>query len=327
MNPPRTALSRRAALQGLVGAAGLACGARPPEEEPPPPDVEPAQPPRLRRTAPPPTWPDGPAPELVLAVQDGGTDITWYADGTVLRSHMSSTTWGSPGFLQMPELELWHVDAAELARLRGRIAAPEVLGAAPTYRRSGLKDGSYMVIAAGSRRIYLISAPPDLPAPLAELVATYHRMFATFEAERVDGFIARGPHLLAVHERWFRGRPFADRLVVFANGALEYRVTHSDAPDLPNGDDPIPQIRLERVPLAALTELRDALAAPSLAKVPSHGPMNVNSSPGTSHMLAHAGAVPRIRLEPGDVSHAGLQPLLAALSRLRERFAAPPDEA
>lgn len=195
----------------------------------------------------------------------------------------------------MPDLELWHFDAAELERLRGLIAAPEVLGAASTYRRSGLKDGGYMAIVAGSRRIYFIAAPPNLPPPLAELAATYHRIFDTFEAERVDGFLARGPHLLAVHERWFRGRPFGDRLVVFGNGVLEYRVTHSDAPDLPNGDDPDPQIRLEQVPLAALTDLRDVLAAPALAKVPSHGVMNVESGPGTSHMLAHAGAVPRIR--------------------------------
>lgn len=327
MNPHRTALSRRAALRGLVGAAGLACGAGPPPEEEPPPYFEAVAARRPRRTAPPPTWPDGPAPELVLAVQEGGTDITWYADGTVLRSHVGSTTWGSPSFLQMPDLELWHVDAAELARLRGLIGAPEVLGAASTYRRSGLKDGGYMAIVAGSRRIYLIAAPPDLPAPLAELAATYRRMFETFEAERIDGFLARGPHLLAVHERWFRGRPFADRLVVYGNGVLEYRVTHSDAPDLPNGDDPDPQIRLEMVPLATLTALRDVLAAPALAKVPSHGAMNVESRPGTSHMLAHAGAVPRIRLEPGEAPHAALQPLLAALSRLRERFAAPPDEA
>ncbi len=325
MNPTRTALSRRAALQGLVGAAGLACGAGPPPEEEP--DFAYVETLRPKRTAPPPMWPDGPAPELVLAVQDGGTDITWYADGTVLRSHGWSTTWGSPGFLQMPALELWHVDAAELERLRGLVAAPEVLGAASTYRRSGLKDGGYRVIVAGSRRIYLIGGPPDLPAPLAELAATYHRMFDTFEAERVDGFLARGPHLLAVHERWFRGRSFADRLVVFGNGVLEYRVTHSDAPDLPNGDDPDPQIRLEVVPLATLTGLRDVLAAPALAKVPSHGVMNVESGPGTSHMLAHAGAVPRIRLEPGEVPHADLQRLLAALSQLRERFAAPPDEA
>jgi hypothetical protein len=325
MNPTRTALSRRAALQGLVGAAGLACGARPPPEEEP--DFEYVEPPRLKRTAPPPTWPDGPAPELVLAVQDGGTDITWYADGTVLRSHVWSTNWGSPSFLQMPALELWHVDAAELERLRGLIAAPEVLGAASTYRRSGLKDGGYRVIAAGSRRIYLIGAPSELPAPLAELAATYHRMFDTFEAERVDGFLARGPHLLAVHERSLRGRPFADRLVVFGNGVLEYRVTHSDAPKLANGDDPDPQIRLEVVPLATLTALRDVLAAPALSKVPSHGAMNVESGPGTSHMFAHAGAVPRIRLEPGEAPHADLRPLLAALSQLRERFAAPPDEA
>jgi hypothetical protein len=154
-----------------------------------------------------------------------------------------------------------------------------------------------------------------------------HRMFATFEAERVDGFLARGPHLLAVHERSFRDRRFADRLVVFDNGVLEHRVTYSDAPDLPNGDDPDPQIRLERVPLATLTGLRDALAAPALANVRSHGEMDVASVHGTSHMFAHAGTVPRIRLEPDDVPHADLQPLLAALSQLRERFPAPPDEA
>ena len=44
-------------------------------------------------------------------------------------------------------------------------------------------------------------------------------------------------------------------------------------------------------------------------------------------MFAHAGAIPRIRLEPGEVTHADLLPLLAALSQFRERFAAPPDEA
>src|SRR5688572_14754376 len=127
MSTPRTSLSRRIALQGLVGAAGLACGARPPPEEEPLVEAVETRPPR--RTAPLPTWPDGPAPEFVLAVNHGGTDITWYADGTVLRSHGWTTTWGSPGFLQLPELELWHVDAAELERLRGLVAAPEVVGA------------------------------------------------------------------------------------------------------------------------------------------------------------------------------------------------------
>lgn len=76
---------RRAALQGLVG------------------------------TATPPTWPDGPALELVLAVDDGATDTTWYADGTVPRIRLE------PGEVQHAELPSL---LAALSHLRGNFAAP-----------------------------------------------------------------------------------------------------------------------------------------------------------------------------------------------------------
>lgn len=44
--------------------------------------------------------------------------------------------------------------------------------------------------------------------------------------------------LQAGHDGAGGGVPrFADRLVVFGNGVLEFRVTHSDTPDFPNGDE------------------------------------------------------------------------------------------
>ena len=98
-------ISRREAL-ALLGAASVACTARSSGDGDP----------SVERPAP--SWPDGPAPEVVLAIDGSGTDHGWYADGTVLRSSSEVTMSGSEQHLRMPGLDVAHVGPDEVTRLR-----------------------------------------------------------------------------------------------------------------------------------------------------------------------------------------------------------------
>jgi hypothetical protein len=314
-------VSRREALRGLVGvgAACVACTSHHTAEEERGASAEPP-------ARPVPEWPAGPAAEVVLTIDGGGPDVTWYADGLVLRSLAGATTWASERFLRMPELHLLRLDDGELAQLRGLVGSAEFGGAGSTYLQPKVKDGTHLFLTAGVRRIHIGNRPPDLPDVLTRLQTAYHEIFRRFTAEGVDAFAARQPRLVAVHERQLRARRFADRLTVFANGVLDYRVTWSDAPP-GDGESQAPVMRVEQAPVAALADLQAALQAHGLDAVPplSPDPGDMATS-GTTHMIAHAGPVSRIRVFPGHPTPDPMRPVFAAMSELRARFGAPPDE-
>jgi hypothetical protein len=172
------------------------------------------------------------------------------------------------------------------------------------------------------------NSPKNLPDGLAQLKETYHAAHERVDALGVDAFLAREPHLVAMHRRSFQSQRFADELRVFANGVLDHRVTSSDAKDQANGDSVDPRISLEKVATDALAGLRTALADLDrnfvLALSPDPGD---HAKTGTTHLLAHAGAVPRIRAQCGHPLPNPLRPVVAALAELRRRFDVPPDEA
>lgn len=314
-------LSRRALLRrlGVAGAAWVACTSKVGE-----PEVRSEKAPASR---PIPQWPDGPAAEVVLAIAGGASDTTWYADGLVLRARSGDMMWGSEEMLRQPELHLTCVTAEEIARLRGLVGAAAVQRAAPVYLQPGLHDGLHLFVVAGPRVIHLGNEPPGLPAELAQLKQAYHDVDAKLDSEGVDAFVAREPRLVARHSRAFRSGDFSDELIVFANGVLDYRVTGREPRPQPDKDWPYPKIRVEQVAGDALAPLQSALAALGRATVDAHTRIGDHTRSGTSHVLARAGAPPRIHWRWGTPVAEPLMPVFAALYELRRRFDAPPDEA
>lgn len=306
-------LSRREILRRL-GAAGALWAACTPRGEAPPPL---------------PRWPEGPVPEIVLAIMGSGTDTTWYADGLVLRRDVEDVTFsGSEEMRRTPRLHLTHVGAEEVARLRGLVESEEVQNAWWEYRRPSVHDGGYRIIAAGKRRIGIHSEPEKLPEPIAQLLAANRAVYERIETEGVDGFVAEEPRLVAVHTRWFTKKQFVDELIVFANGVVDYRVTLSDEPERPNGDKPYPTFRVEKLPREALAQLHASLATLEQSSFPwySRNP-DRSQDRGTVHIFAHGGKIARIRVDRGVAAPEPVRPALAAMDELRRRFDAPPDEA
>lgn len=304
LDPPAT---RRDLLRLLAGATALACT------------------PRGDDAPPAPQWPDGPAPELVLAI-DGDSSVTWYADGLVLCERSPGVMmWGSEEMKRSPELLLTRVDVIELARLRALVGADEVQRARSDYIQPRIRDGTHLLVIAGARRIHIGNDPPDLPAALAKLKHAYHALLGRPDA--VDAFVAPGPRLVALHTRTFRSRRFSDRLAVFANGVLDYRVTAGDTVTLPDGESPYPTVTIEQVPRDTLAPLRERLAELDRRDIPAHPQkLGDDATSGTSQVLMHGGRVPRIRTRPGTDVPEALRPTLAALADLRARWGAPPDE-
>ncbi len=96
----------------------------------------------------------------------------------------------------------------------------------------------------------------------------------------------------------------------------------------PDRDWPTPTITVQQVPVAELAALQAALSAPGLAAVPPwRRDAEREPETGTAHTLAHGGSEQRLRVQVGQPVPAALQPVFAATAALRDRFAAPADEA
>lgn len=309
-------VSRRDALHVLTGLAATACtfSAPPAAQEAPPPP-----PPPRERLA------DGPSPALVLHSEHGGdfttVHLTVYGDGLAVHYRHESMR----NRERRPEVRLARLPAPDLAALRDLVEGPDFLRAGSHLYEPHHRHGLHMLVA-GPRRIALKGEPKDLPPGVAEILRRVAAIETDLETRGQDAFTASEPQLLTIYDRWFRARSFSDRLTVFANGVLDYRVTHDDVPYVEGKDFATPTIRLEQVPQIEIAELRALLASGPFVTAQSIDHVLGDGAPaGTAHFIMHRGPI-RIEVAPGFQAPAGVRPVLAALARLIARFAGPPDE-
>lgn len=251
-----------------------------------------------------------------------GATATVYDDGVVIVSWSAGVGKGPP-ILRRFELRPDEVD-----HLRRLTADPEFLKAKAAYHQEGVLDGSSTTFVAGGRRIVVVNQPRALPAPLEALSAWAQGLFRRVDGGEGSDAFAGDDGIVVVHKRRFKDARFADSLTVFADGALDYRITYGDVPSDPDVDYPFPQATIRSVAPAELRALREAVGAPPLAALPQvigdterergteHIVMRSPSAGGAAWAVVLAGAAPT----------PGLEPVLAETARLRAAFDAPPDE-
>jgi len=309
-------VSRRDALHVLTGLAAAACtsSAPPVPQEPPPPPPPPRE-----------LLADGPSPEVLLHSEHGGDfttiNLTIYGDG--LATYYRHESMKNRG--RRPEVQLARLPVADLTALRNLVEGPDFLGAGSHLYEPRVRHGLHMLVG-GPRRIALKGEPKDLPPGVAEILRRVAAIEADVETHGQDAFTSSEPQVLTIHDRWFRARRFADQLTVFANGVLDYRVTHDDVPFVAGKDFATPNIRALQVPPGELAELRALLAGGPFVPAQSIDHVLGDGAPaGTTHFVMHRGPI-RIEVAPGFQAPAGVRPVLAALAKLIARFAGPPDE-
>lgn len=314
-------LLRRDVLRALASVGVVGCAAPPPDAAPveePPPDVEPVV---QRSYGPREHLADGPPAQHLLLVDSGGmggsSSLSVYADGLALFYRRE----GMRTHHRRPRVYLLRLDAAELRDLRGILDSPGFAGAASSYASAGLKDGGATKFVAGAHRVSVHGGVKNIPPELADLRRRVDELEQRLEDRGQDAFTAAEPRLLTIYERWHVAGRTADRLIVWANGTLDYRVIQSADPDAP-----VPIVRLEQAAPPDLAELSGLLADGSFTAAPPV--INEEAdlvSAGTTHRIFHPG--PTIAETAGTDPPADLRPAVDALARLLERFGAPPNEA
>jgi hypothetical protein len=308
------AVTRRDVLQGLAGLGVAGCTGT----SPPPPAAATPPPPRE-------TLADGPTPELLLlshfSGMYGGRYVTIYADGLVTgyRNEMSKVRGNRP------PVHLARLPEAERTTLRDLVEGPDFRAAPPDYAQKGSRH-SLEILVSGPRRISVRGAPKDLPASFQKILTTVDELERRLADTGQDAFTAAEPRVLAIYDRLFTARRFADQLTVFANGVLDYRILRTDAGWLDGQDIAHPIVQLQQAPRADLAALQDLLAGGAFVTAPAIDHTLGDRSPaGTTHFVMHRG--PRLaEVAPGFQAPAGVRPVLAALAKLLVRFTAPPDE-
>jgi hypothetical protein len=309
-------LSRRDVLLGLAGVGIAGCTAPP---DVPAPVIESIPEPRERLA-------DGPTAQHLLLAESsgmyGGSHLTVYADGLALfyrREMMRDRE-------RRPPVQLLRLGPAELRDLQELLNAPGFVGAAPRYADTKVKDGGMLKLVAGARRIAIHGRAKDVPAEV-DAVSRYADALERRISERgQDAFTAAEPRLLVIHDRWHRVAKTSDQLLVWANGALDHRVTRSGAPYVADQDSPDPVVRLEQATPADVAELAALLAGGSFTTAPSISHVEGDwALSGTTHFLLHASPT-LTELAPGLDPPAGVRPVLVAQARLFARFDATPNE-
>lgn len=239
-----------------------------------------------------------------------GSSSCWtlYDDGWATLSASDGVFFGEDDYEAIDRT--LHLPAAEVDTVRDLLEDPAFAKADSHYHELHVMDGGATTYVGGAplRRI-VIGNRPELPGPLARLCKEVELLSEITQRRGTDPFV--DPSLPArakirLRYDWWGGASHsgADRVTVYDDGLLEYRVTAA-ARVADRGDFPSPTAIMRRCDPAILVPLRRIVSGSALAVLPFLG--RGADSERDSHHFATAG-LHRLRYHPAE-----LEPPLAAV--------------